>query len=100
MLGLGGIVQQLPVKSSNECESEEKQSGVNRSRSSLSLCFVTTVLEKPNFYRDFELLLGLGGIVQQLPVKSSNECESEEKQSGVNRSRSSLSLCFVTLEGF
>lgn len=64
---------------------------------SLSLCFVTTLLEKPNFYRDFELLLGLGGIIQQLPVKSSNECESEEKQSGVNRSRSSLSLCFVTL---
>lgn len=66
---------------------------------SFSFCFVTTVLEKLNFYRDLELFLGLGGIIQQLPVKSSNECECEEKQSGVNRSRSSLSLCFVTLEG-
>ena len=31
---------------------------------------------------------------------SKKECESEKKQSGVNRSRFSLSLCFVESEGF
>ena len=51
------IIQIFHVKSENECESEEKQSGVNRSRFSLSLCFVTSKVEKSNFYRDLESVI-------------------------------------------
>ena len=40
--------------------SEEKQSGVNRSCFSLSLCFVTNKVEKSNFYKDLEGVLDWG----------------------------------------
>jgi len=44
-------------KSEKQKHNEEKQSGVNRSRSSLSLCFVTPKVEKSNFYEDLERLI-------------------------------------------
>ncbi len=55
---------------------KKKQSGVNRSRFSLSLCFVTLEVEKSNLHKDLE------GVLEYTEYDKKNEKqnENEEKQ--------------------
>ena len=55
---------------------------------------LTPEVEKSNFYRDLEGVLDWEESDDISNLKCGFERESEEKQSGVNRSRFSLSLCF------
>jgi hypothetical protein len=48
----------IKKKCENEIESEENRVEFRCSRSSLSLCFVTSEVEKSKFYRDLEEVLG------------------------------------------
>jgi hypothetical protein len=54
MYGMSTIKFKREYKSDS---SKKKQSGVSRSRSPLTLCFVSLQIEKSNFYRDLERVM-------------------------------------------
>jgi hypothetical protein len=77
---LGRILQYLYKKCEFECESEEKQSGVNRSRFSLSLCFVIPMGSINLTFTKIWRVFGLGRLIQHSRFKSDKKYRFIERE--------------------